>query len=241
MKTSATQDSPATTAAKNNQKAEALYDAGLVQRFKDGDEAAFTEIVQRHYGRIRVLAQQTLHNAGDAEEIAQDTFIRAHRALHNFRGECTLASWLYRIGLNLARNRYWFHFRRHRQDTLSLERPVTEGGTLSLASVLSEGTAAPRMTSIANEFVSLIAQCMERLDVSHREILVMRTQLSLSYEEIATNLGINVGTVKSRVARARERLRDHLRQLAPEFGRESTTADFFETDRPQPIAGYALA
>lgn len=228
-------------AARPSPQAEAIHDAALVQRFKTGDETAFTEIVRRHYARIRILAQQTLRNTGDAEEIAQDTFIRAHRALHNFRGDCSLASWLYRIGLNLARNRYWFHFRRRRQDTLSLDRPVVEGGTLSLAGVLSEGTAAPRTESITNEFVALVAQCMERLDASHREILLMRTQLNLSYEEIATNLGINVGTVKSRVARARERLRENLRQLAPEFGREARAADFFEADRPQPIAGYALA
>jgi RNA polymerase sigma-70 factor (ECF subfamily) len=238
MKTSATaptQEQAATA------KAGTARDTELVRRFKAGDEAAFTEIVQRHYSRIRALAQQTLHNAGDAEEIAQDTFIRAHRALHNFRGDCTLASWLYRIGLNLARNRYWFHFRRHRQDTLSLDRTMVEDGTVSLAGVLSDGLAAPRTESMTNEFVGLVAQCMDRLDASHREILQMRTALNLSYEEIADRLGLNVGTVKSRIARARERLRDLLRQVAPEFGRHASAADFLEIDRPLTAPGFVLA
>ena len=102
----------ATTRSKN--KIEAAYDAVLVERFKNGDESAFTEIIKRYYPRIRALANQTLHNQADAEEVAQDTFIRAHRGLVNFRGDASLATWLHCIGLNLARNRYWFFFRRRR-------------------------------------------------------------------------------------------------------------------------------
>ena len=220
---------------------EALHDTGLVRRFNAGDEAAFVEIVTRYRAKMLVVALGLLRNRADAEEIAQDTFIRAHRALHNFRGDCTLASWLYRIGLNLARNRYWFHFRRHRQDTLSLDRTMVEDGSVSLAGVLSDGTAAPRTESMTNEFISLVAQCMDRLDASHREILQMRTALNLSYEEIADRLGLNVGTVKSRIARARERLRDLLRQVAPEFGRHASAADFLEIDRPLTAPGFVLA
>lgn len=220
--------------AKASQK---VHDAELVRRFKAGDESAFTEIVQRHYARIRALANQLVHNAGDAEEVAQDTFIRAHRALHNFRGDCTLAAWLYRIGLNLARNRYWFNFRRRRQDMLSIDQTTGEGGSLTLAGLLSDGTATPRTESMTGEFVTLVAQCMEQLDASHREILTMRNMLNLSYEEIAASLKVNVGTVKSRIARARERLRELLRQLAPEFGHQSDPADFFEIDRPMPSLG----
>lgn len=227
-------------AAKTRHQAEAAYDAGLVQRFKAGDESSFTEIVRRHYPRIRALATQVVHNQGDAEEVAQDTFIRAHRGLHNFRGDCSLAAWLYRVGLNLARNRYWFNFRRRRQDTISINQTVTEDDTLSLAGLLSDGAVAPRAVTMTNEFVVLVGECMERLDAPHREILRMRTRLELSYEEIAARLGVNVGTVKSRVARARDRLREQLRQQTPEFGQSSDPADFFEPDRRLPLPG-ALA
>lgn len=216
-------------AGKTDKKAEAAYDAVLVQRFNQGDETAFTEIVKRYYPRIRALAQQTLHNEADAEEVAQDTFIRAHRGLANFRGDASLATWLYCIGLNLARNRYWYFFRRRRQDTLSIDKAVIEGSTLSLSEVLSDGSASPRTETITSEFSSLISSAMERLDASHREILSMRSMLDLSYEEIADALGINVGTVKSRIARARESLRSLLMQSAPEFGREASVTEFFES------------
>jgi len=224
-----------------NKKAEAAHDAALVERFKAGDESAFNEVIQRYYPRIRALANQTLHNQGDAEEVAQDTFIRAHRGLANFRGECSLATWLYCIGLNLARNRYWFHFRRRRQDTISIDRPVAEGSNLTLAGALSDGSVGPRSESMTSEFVALVSSCMERLDASHREILTMRTMLNLSYEEIAESLTVNVGTVKSRIARARERLRELLRQMAPEFGQEATATDYFEFSRPLPTPSAAAA
>lgn len=232
-------DSQATT--RSNNKMEAAYDAVLVQRFNSGDESAFTEIIKRYYPRIRALANQTLHNQADAEEVAQDTFIRAHRGLAKFRGDASLATWLHCIGLNLARNRYWFFFRRRRQDTMSIDQAVVEGSGMSLSGALSDGSCDPRSESMTSEFNSLIAGCMQQLDASHREILTMRTMLDLSYEEIANNLRINVGTVKSRIARARESLRALLLRAAPEFSRESAMTDFFETSRPMSQPSFAAA
>jgi RNA polymerase sigma-70 factor (ECF subfamily) len=219
-------------------KSEAEYDARLVERFNAGDQTAFNEIIKRYYPRIRALAQQTLRNEADAEEVAQDTFIRAHRGLAAFRGDSSLATWLHCIGLNLARNRYWYFFRRRRQDTCSFDQPASEGSAASLAEVLSATSADPRTETMTGEFSSLIAQCMELLDPSHREILTMRSVLEMSYEEIAVALGINVGTVKSRIARSRESLRSLLLQHAPEFGKESSVANFFEIIRqlPGPVA-----
>ena len=218
-------------------KAEADFDIGLVQRFKAGDESAFTRIVQRHHACIRAFAFQIVHNQGDAEEVAQDTFIRAHRNLANFRHDCSLRSWLRCIGLNLARNRYWLNFRRRAHVTISIDQAVVDNGELSLASILSDGAVAPRAGSMTKEFVSLVGQCMERLDPPHRDILTMRSRLDLTYEEIAAKLSLSVGTVKSRIARARVCLREQLRQLAPEFGRQSDPTAFFETSRPLPALG----
>lgn len=227
--------------AKANKKAEAAYDADLVRQFKEGNEAAFTEIINRYYSRIRAVANQTLHNQSDAEEVTQDTFIRAHRGLATFRGESSLATWLYCIGINLARNRYWFNFRRHRHNTISIDRPLTDGGSTSVGGALSDEGTSPRSEYMTTEFVSLISRCLEQLDASHREILTMRSMLNLSYEEIATNLQINVGTVKSRIARAREHLRERLIQMAPEFGRDWSATDFFEVLRPLPSPAFTAA
>jgi RNA polymerase sigma-70 factor (ECF subfamily) len=87
-------------------RTEAAADRLLVRRFNDGDQSAFTEIVQRHRDRIQNLAIRFLRDPGDAEEVAQDTFVRAFRGLAKFRGESSLATWLHHIATNLARNRY---------------------------------------------------------------------------------------------------------------------------------------
>ncbi len=210
---------------------EAAYDAILIQRFNGGDEAAFVEIMQRYHGKIFGLAHNLLRNAADAEEIAQDTFIRAHRGLANFRGDSSLATWLYRIALNLSRNRYWYFFRRRRQDSVSLERPLSDDSDATFADFIAAESQNPVQETVTTEFTDLIAVCMERLDARHREILTMRNILNLPYEEIARALRINVGTVKSRIARARENLRKLLAEAAPEFNPESGPGDFFISSR----------
>jgi RNA polymerase sigma-70 factor (ECF subfamily) len=228
-------------AAKARNLAAAIHDAGLVRRCMDGDDTAFTEIVQRHYARIRSVAYRVLRNQPDAEEVTQDTFIRAHRGMANFRGDCSLAVWLHCIALNLARNRYGFNVRRRRNATISIESSLMEDSAFSLADILPDEASPLRAGVMAREFVALVAECMQRLDASQREILLMRTKLNLSYEEIAVSLRVNIGTVKSRIARARECLREQLYQVAPEFGRESTGRDYFEYDRPLSTPSLALA
>jgi len=210
---------------------EAAYDATLITRFNSGDESAFVEIMNRYHGKIFGLAQNLLRNAADAEEIAQDTFIRAHRGLATFRGDSSLATWLYRIALNLSRNRYWYFFRRRRQDSVSLERPLSEETEGTFSDLIAADTNSPVQATVTQEFTELISLCMEKLDARHREILTMRNILNLPYDEIARALGINVGTVKSRIARARENLRKLLAELAPEFSEDSGPDDFFITSR----------
>jgi RNA polymerase sigma-70 factor, ECF subfamily len=210
---------------------EAAYDVTLIERFHNGDESAFVEIMQRYHGRIFGLANNLLRNSADAEEITQDTFIRAHRGLVNFRGDSSLATWLYRIALNLSRNRYWYFFRRRRQDSISLERNLTDESDATFADLIAAGSQTPVQETVTQEFTDLIALCMEKLDERHREILTMRNILNQPYEEIARALGINVGTVKSRIARARENLRKLLSEEAPEFSLESEHAEFFESNR----------
>jgi RNA polymerase sigma-70 factor, ECF subfamily len=235
MNTQATASTARTyTQAKPESAAESAYDAQLVTRFNAGDESAFVEIMQRYHSRLFSLAHNLLRNAADAEEIVQDAFIRAHRGLARFRGDSSLATWLYRIALNLSRNRYWYFFRRRRQDSLSLERPLSEDSEATFANLIAANDADPAHETTTNEFISLISECMDKLEPSHREILTMRNVLDLPYEDISRALRINVGTVKSRIARARENLRKLLAECAPEFGPESEPSDFFEATRAIP-------
>ena len=206
---------------------DSIIDAKLVQRFAKGDPTAFDEIVARHRGRIYGLTLNLLHNPADAEEITQDTFIRAWRGLGRFRGESSLATWLHRIALTLARNRYWYFFRRRRHCWVSLDQPLREDSVASLADLVAAPEADPAQEAATSEFNRLVAVSMARLDRKHREILAMRNLLDLSYEEIARTLGINIGTVKSRIARARENLRSLLAESLPELKRTASLADIF--------------
>jgi RNA polymerase sigma-70 factor (ECF subfamily) len=224
----ATPDRAARAAAS---KVEAEHDAELVRRFNAGDEAAFVEIMTRYREKIFSVAFALLRNRADAEEIAQDTFIRAHRGLARFRGDSSLATWLHRIAVNLARNRYWYFFRRRRHATLSLDSAVTEGSDATFADLVATDSPNPAREATTDEFTRLVEACMEKLDARHREILTLRNLLNRSYGEIGDALGINVGTVKSRIARARASLRSLLSEACPEFSDDASPRDWFELDR----------
>lgn len=212
-------------------KTEAATDQLLVQRFNHGDASAFDEIVERYRGRIQLLAGRFLRNHADAEEIAQDTFIRAHRGLARFRGDSSLATWLHRITVNLARNRYWYFFRRRKHLTLSLDCPLSSEANGTFADLVASDDAGPVRDAATGEFVLLVAACMNRLDAGHREILTLRNDLHHSYDEIAHELGVNPGTVKSRIARARGKLRGLMAEACPEFSTEAAAREWFEPVR----------
>jgi len=213
-------------------KAEAARDAELVRRFNAGEASAFLEIMTRYRDKIFGITFALLHNRADAEEITQDTFIRAHRGLARFRGDSSLATWLHRIAVNLARNRYWYFFRRRRHATLSLDCPLGEDRAATFTDLVASDAPDPARAAATGEFATLVAACMEKLEPRHREILTLRNLLHRPYEDIAATLGINVGTVKSRIARARENLRTLLAEMCPEFAPDSAPSSWFEPARP---------
>ena len=205
---------------------DAAIDNELVRRFVAGDESAFVEIVKRHQSRIINVSLNLLRNQADAEEVAQDTFIRVHRGLAKFRGGSSFATWIYRIAVNLSHNRYWYYFRRRRQDSFSLDQALTPDNPATLSDLVADHTPDPAREAITYEFIALVERCMGQLDARHREVLTMRNHRNHSYDEIATNLGINAGTVKSRIARARTNLRELLVQACPEFSRSAELGDW---------------
>jgi len=186
---------------------EVALDRLLVDRFKNGDEAAFNEMVSRYWDRIYGMVHQLLRNQQDAEEVTQDAFIRAHRGLVNFRGDSAFSTWLYQIATNLARNRYWYWWRRKRDKTVSFDQPVSADNDTPLSEVFAADVETPGDITVTQELVDRIASGMDKLSPKHREILILRNVKNMAYEEISEILGISVGTVKSRIARARESLR----------------------------------
>lgn len=180
----------------------------IIERIKNGDSSAYNDMVTRHWDRIFARVLQLLKNKQDAEEVTQDAFIRAHRGLDNFRGDASFSTWLYQIATNLAHNRYWYWFRRKRDQSVSLDQPLTDDGDLTLESVMPCEGESPSDAAVTQEFVVRVSECMQGLSERHREVLILRNVKNFSYEEIAAQLDISVGTVKSRIARARESLRD---------------------------------
>lgn len=179
----------------------------LIERIRAGDMAAYNVMVIRHYDRIFSRVLQLLNNKQDAEEVTQDAFIRAHRGLENFRGDASFSTWLYQIATNLAHNRYWYWFRRKRDQSISLDQPQCEDGSLTLENVMPCADENPAEAVVTQEFVDRVSACMQYLNDKHKEVLILRNVKNLTYDEIAQQLEISVGTVKSRIARARESLR----------------------------------
>ncbi len=210
---------------------DAAYDAVLVTRFLAGDESAFAEIMTRYRGKMFHVALGLLRNRGDAEEIAQDTFIRAHRALAQFRGETSLAAWLYRITANLSHNRYWYFFRRRRHAMIPLDAAVSDGNTATLAEVVASDAPNPAREAMTDEFALIVTACTVKLTPDQQKILALRNSQHCTYSEISRSLGVGIGTVKSRIARARNNLRILVSQAYPEFLSESSPFTCFESVR----------
>ncbi len=213
-------------------EAAASHDSELVRRFNAGEIAAFGEIADRYRDRMFEVSFARLRNRSDAEEIAQDTLLNAYRALGRFRGDSSLSTWMHRIALNLSNNRYWHNFRRRRHAMRSFDMPCGAGGTLTLASLIPCEGPGPVRAASTGEFERLLLACMQRLPAGQREILDHRNVRCLTYIEISRLLRIRLGTVKSRISRARIRLRELLAEDCPDFGLGTAPAQWFEPARP---------
>jgi RNA polymerase sigma-70 factor, ECF subfamily len=227
----ATRKWPNSTSRSIISRQEAEYDIKLVRRFNAGDENAFVEIVSRYRGKMFSIALCHLRNHADAEEITQDTFIRAHRGLASFRGESSLATWLHRIAFNLSRNRCKYYYCRRRHAMLSLDCAFSDDNQATFSDLIASDTPSPAREAAAGEFSELVSQCMAKLGARQREILILRNGMNQSYGEIAGALRISIGTVKSRIGRAREKLRDLLSEAYPELPADSSPFDWFEPIR----------
>src|SRR5664280_1334152 len=172
-------------------------DQELLKRFRTGDEAAFDELVLRHQQRAFNVAYQLLRDHEDATEVAQDAFVRAYRSLDSFHGECEFTTWLHRIVVNLAHNKYRWWKRRGKHANVSLDSRLETVDDQMSRQVAAE-TDAPDTQAVKAEFIELLSRKMNELPDKFREVIVLRNVENLSYEEIAVALHCSVGTVKSR-------------------------------------------
>ena len=187
-------------------------EAEFIENLKSGDAAAFDTLVLRYTNDIYALLYRLTEDAEEASDLTQETFLQTLKAIKNFRGEADLKTWLFRIAINESRNRFRWWTRRMREKTDSLDAPIGESQT-PVHETMSGSSANPEETILQREREKVLTKALRDLPVIFREAVVLCDIEGLSYEQIAAALEINIGTVKSRIARGREELRRKLADI----------------------------
>jgi RNA polymerase sigma-70 factor (ECF subfamily) len=185
----------------------------LVRQAQKKDLAAFEQLVLLYQDRVYALARRLANDPRDAEDLAQEVFIRAYRSIHAFRGEADFGTWLHRITVNL-----WLNSRRKTNvGTVSLDEPVeTDEGTLNREVATLDGE--PERLLLERELGELLQPALDGLPKEQQAVLVLRELEEYTYEEMAEILNCSLGTVRSRLSRAREALRKAVSNRARELG-----------------------
>ena len=181
-------------------------DQQLVQRAQRGDLRAFDLLVLKYQGRIAALVSRYVSDAGEVEDVTQEAFIKAYRALGKFRGDSAFYTWLYRIAANAAKNHLVAKGRRPGADaTIEDAEGFEEGGMLS-------ESASPEALAMGSELAEVVEYALNALPDELKAALMLREFDGLSYDDIADVLGCPVGTVRSRIFRAREAIDQRVKE-----------------------------
>lgn len=178
-----------------------LDDLELVERSRSGDLDAFEKLIGRYEKKVFTAIYRFVGNYADASDLAQETFIRVYQSLASFRGDCSFATWVYRISANVCRDELRHRSRRR---NISLEEMTSvPGGKEHPAG----GVRSPEEIYECNELQHMVQECLHELPEEFRLVLIMRELQGLTYDEIAAALDISPGTVKSRLNRGRKALK----------------------------------
>jgi RNA polymerase sigma-70 factor (ECF subfamily) len=184
-------------------------DAALVERARAGDREAFRALVESHLPQVWRVVWRILRHREDTEDVVQEVFLAAHSALGDYRGDARFSTWLHRIAVNRALHHHDRAAERLRRASRPLEEPAEDDGEDRVVTfpALAAGGLSPLQELEMKELKRRLAECLEKLPAAWRAALALRDGESLPYEEIARGLGIALGTVRSRLARARLSLR----------------------------------
>jgi RNA polymerase sigma-70 factor, ECF subfamily len=185
-------------------------EAQFIERLKRGDAAAFEILVNERSGEIYGLLYRLTESSEEARDLTQETFLRAFQSIAHFRGDSDLRTWIYRIAINQARNRWRWWRRRRRDVTVSIDAPLPNSQVSLAATLKSDNGTNPETDALARERERALRKALSSVKRVYREAVVLRDIEGFAYEEIAVALDISVGTVKSRLARGRQELRRKL-------------------------------
>lgn len=195
------------TAAPDESRAKA--ELQFIERLKQGEAEAFNTLISERSGEVYGLLYRLTENSEEARDLTQETFLKAFQNISHFRGEADLRTWIYRIAINQARNRWRWWRRRRRDVTISLDGSEGEGAR-ALAMLGTESSRTPEQHTLRRERERALQTALRGLGSSYREAVILRDIEGFTYEEIAETLDISIGTVKSRLARGRQELRRKL-------------------------------
>lgn len=182
----------------------------FIERLKKGDATAFEQLVADRSGEIYGLLYRLTENTEEARDLTQETFLRAYQNIEHFRGEADLRTWIYRIAINQARNRWRWWRRRRRDVTVSLDAAQGQNNKPLVATLRADRSETPEQKTLSHERERVLRTALKNLRSVYREAVILRDIEGLTYEEVAAALQISVGTVKSRLARGRRELRKKL-------------------------------
>jgi len=186
-----------------------MEDKELIEKFLKGDRACFDELIRRHKGLVFNLCLRMLGSYEEALDVSQDVFVKIYQSLKDFRFQASFKTYLYTVTLNFCRNKRKVLNRDKRQTAFSLDEPVRSGDD-QLPRQLASSDDGPRDTADKHLRWDILNLAMEMISPEFREVLVLREMQDLSYEEIAQALELDMGTVKSRLNRARLALKEKL-------------------------------
>lgn len=187
-------------------------DAKLIKAFKGGDKAAFDKLVLKHKNKLFNLCYRFLGDYQEANDSAQETFIKIYESLKKFRFQSTFSTWLYRIAVNTCKNKLKSSAYRQKKRMVSLDNPGSPDKSQPAMEIQDE-TYSPVKELEKKERIRMVQEAINTLPTEQKEVVTLRDIEGLSYEEIVEITGFNLGTVKSRLARARLDLRKKLRSL----------------------------
>jgi len=182
----------------------------FIERLRQGDDAAFEILVNERSSEIYGLLYRLTGNGEEARDLTQETFLRAFQSISHFRGDADLKTWIYRIAINQARNRWRWWRRRRRDETVSIDSTGVDGRQSLVATLRAESSSDPEQDTLAHERETALRTALSGLRRAYKETVILRDIEGFAYEEIAAMLEISLGTVKSRLARGRQELRRKL-------------------------------
>ena len=182
----------------------------FLERLRRGEAAAFERLVSEYTGDVYALLYRLTADPEEARDLTQETFLRTFQSISRFRGDSNLKTWLYRIAVNQARNRWRWWRRRKRDVTVSLDATDDSHEQPLSARLRNDDAVDPEQETLAKEREGQLREALLGLRQSYREAVILRDVEGFSYEEVADTLQISIGTVKSRISRGRLELRRKL-------------------------------